>query len=121
MADKTPAHAAEVVAEQWRAVLGYGPDAIRPAMVEAAYAQPRLRELYPSLSHGILLLSRWTGYPPDRAVPAVHPVAGGGYQITRHGEGRLGETATAEEAYALVVAHLPERCGPAVIGTEADL
>ncbi|MCB5180763.1 DUF6193 family natural product biosynthesis protein [Streptomyces antimicrobicus] len=101
------AGAAEVVAEQWRAVLGYPSDAIDPEMVRAAYAQPRLRVLYPSVSHAVLGLSRWTGYPPDQQVPVVYPRVCGGYEVVRHGEGLLGEAATAEEAFALVVAHLP--------------
>lgn len=33
----------------------------------------------------------------------------------------LGETETVEEAVKLIVANLPEGCGPAIIGTADDL
>ncbi|WP_373299892.1 DUF6193 family natural product biosynthesis protein [Streptomyces xantholiticus] len=35
--------------------------------------------------------------------------------------GSLGEVDTLEQAFALVVANLPEGCGPAVIGTADDV
>ncbi|MFE9635835.1 DUF6193 family natural product biosynthesis protein [Streptomyces sp. NPDC006463] len=114
--------AAEIVAERWQEFMGFGGDVIDPAMVRAAYAQPRLRVLFPGVSHGILHLSRCTGYPASHDVPLVHPLAAGGFQVTgRAGEGVLGEVATLEAAFALVVAHLPEGSGPAVLGTKDDL
>ncbi|MER5306321.1 DUF6193 family natural product biosynthesis protein [Streptomyces sp. NPDC002773] len=124
MTDETPAQsAAEIVAAQWRTVLSYGPEVIEPEMVRAAFAQPRLRQLFPGVSHGILLLSRCVGYPHSRDVPAVYPLRGGGYEVTNRAgaEEVHGRFATAGEAFAEVAAHLPEGCGPAVLGTVHDL
>ncbi len=113
--------AAEIVTERWEEFLGFGGDVIDPAMVRAAYAEPRLRVLLPGVSHGILCLSRCTGYPASQDVPLVYPLAAGGFQVTgRGGEGVLGEVATLAEAFAMVVANLPEGCGPAVLGTKDD-
>ncbi|MFJ8658806.1 DUF6193 family natural product biosynthesis protein [Streptomyces sp. NPDC093795] len=108
---------------QWRTVLPYGPEVIEPEMVRAAFAQPRLRQLFPGVSHGILLLSRCVGYPHPRDVPAVYPLGEGGYEVTNRAgaEEVHGRFATAEEAFAEVAAHLPEGCGPAVLGTVDDL
>ncbi|MGW7453888.1 DUF6193 family natural product biosynthesis protein [Streptomyces sp. NPDC054787] len=61
---------------------------------------------------------------PGRTFPncARRTPAAGGFQVTgRAGEGVLGEVATLEEAFALVVEHLPEGSGPAVLGTKDDL
>ncbi|MEU6707951.1 DUF6193 family natural product biosynthesis protein [Streptomyces wuyuanensis] len=114
--------AAAVVAAEWRAILEFDPDLIDPAVVRAAYAQPRLRELYPRVSHGILHLSRCTGFPSSHDVPLVYPLVKGGFQVSGASDtGVLGEVATVEEAFALVAVNLPEGCGPAVIGTANDL
>ncbi|MDV5145801.1 DUF6193 family natural product biosynthesis protein [Streptomyces sp. SBC-4] len=124
MTDETAAQSAEEVVEaQWRTVLSYGPEVIGQEMVRAAYAQPRLRQLFPGVSHGILLLSRCVGYPHTRDVPVVYPLGEGGYEVTnRAGADELyGRCATAEEAFAVVAANLPEGCGPAVMGTADDL
>ncbi|MFD4143429.1 DUF6193 family natural product biosynthesis protein [Streptomyces sp. NPDC058572] len=114
--------AADLVAAEWQYFLDQAQDLINPAMVRAAYAQPPLRELYPRVSHGILYLSRCTGFPASHDVPLVYPVVEGGFRVTgRAGAGALGDTSTVEEAFALVVANLPEGCGPAIIGTADDL
>ncbi|ATW50353.1 DUF6193 family natural product biosynthesis protein [Streptomyces peucetius] len=112
--------AARVVAAEWQQVLAYGNDLVDPAVPRAAYAQPRLRELHPAVSHGTLFLSRCTKLPGS-FVPVVYRKVEGGYQVDAHGIGSLGEVDTVEEAFALVVANLPEGCGPAVIGTADDV
>ncbi|MCX4819180.1 DUF6193 family natural product biosynthesis protein [Streptomyces sp. NBC_01142] len=120
--DGSSTSAADIVAAEWRYFLEEAEDLINPAMVRAAYAQPRLRELYPRVSHGALYLSRCTELPSSQDVPLVNSLVAGGFQVSgQAGEGILGETATVEEAFALVVAHLPEGCGPAIIGTKDDL
>ncbi|WP_189887991.1 DUF6193 family natural product biosynthesis protein [Streptomyces xantholiticus] len=114
--------AAAMVASEWRAILEYDRDLIDPAMVRAAYAQPRLQELFPRVSHGILHLSRCTGFPSSHDIPLVYPLVKGGFQVSGTSDtGILGEVATLEEAFALVAVNLPEGCGPAIIGTANDL
>ncbi|MCX4819177.1 DUF6193 family natural product biosynthesis protein [Streptomyces sp. NBC_01142] len=112
--------AAEIVAAEWQSILALEDGLIDPAVVRAAYAQPRLRELHPGVSHGVLWLSRCTDFPRSH-VPVVYRLGRGGYQVTAQSVGTLGEVDTLEEAFALVVANLPEGCGPAVIGTADDV
>ncbi|MEU9012897.1 DUF6193 family natural product biosynthesis protein [Streptomyces sp. NPDC048479] len=112
--------AADIVAAEWQSILTYDEDLIDPEMVRAAYAQPRLRELFPGVSHGILYLSRCTDYPGS-FVPVVYRMVRSGYQVTARSIGILGEVDTVEEAFALVVANLPEGCGPAIVGTARDV
>ncbi|MFD7506089.1 DUF6193 family natural product biosynthesis protein [Streptomyces sp. NPDC059850] len=114
--------AAEVVAARWQSVLSYDDERIHPAKVRAAYAQPRLRELYPVVSHGTLYLNRCTGFPAPGDVGTVYSVVGGGFRVIRHSDGVvLGEPDTVEESFEIVAANLPEGCGPAIIGTADDL
>lgn len=95
-------------------------------LIEAAYAQPRLRALFPFHSHRSLNFSRCTGYPYTHDVPVVTPVDGG-YRVTGWRTGSpggpvaMGETDNPRDAVALVVARLPPGCGPAVPGTADDL
>lgn len=109
-----------MVAAGWLSILAYDDELIDSRAVRAAYAQPRLRELFPSVSHGTLYLSRCTGYPGS-FVPVVYRLVGGGFKVRARSIGSLGEVDTVEEAYALVVANLPEGCGPAIIGTADDV
>lgn len=95
----------------WRQLLERTPGTRQgdPLVVEAAHAQPRLRRLYPFPSHGTLHFHRTA--PPwqesDHDLPFIvctgppHKVYAAGYSAI------LGEAATAEEAAALVVTHLP--------------
>lgn len=119
--EKSAAEAAEIVAAQWEIILGLSEKRVDPAIPRAAYAHPRLRELYPNVSHGALYLSRCTRFPWTEDVGALFPRRGG-YQVLRHSDGKvLGEPDTLEEAVDLIAATLPEGCGPAIIGTAADL
>ncbi|MFI1972310.1 hypothetical protein BLA24_31900 [Streptomyces cinnamoneus] len=113
--------AAETVALAWQRVLSLEEDLLAPEIARAAYAEPRLRELFPLVSHGALTLSRCTRSPWSNDVPTLYRRAGGGYVVIRYGEGRLGEPDTVEEAVALIVANLPAGCGAAVDGTADDL
>ncbi|MFH8471458.1 DUF6193 family natural product biosynthesis protein [Streptomyces sp. NPDC018000] len=121
-ANEAHTQAAEIVAEKWKAILDFEDDLINPAMPRAAYADPRLRELFPLVSHGALYLSRCTRFPWDQDVGTLFPRAGGGFMVIRQSDGTiLGEPETVEEAVALIVANLPEGCGPAIDGTADDL
>lgn len=93
--------------------------------VDAAYAEPRLRQLFPFLSHYVLGFSRCTGFPFTSDIPWVgYNLPENCYQVRQPGwiddPVVLRQAATAEEAIALVVANLPDGCGPAVAGTCDD-
>ncbi len=91
-------------------------------LVEAAYAEPRLRQLYPFTSHWSLHFTTCTGFPFTWVVPFVDPLSDGRYRVCGPNRGTVvGEADTAEEAIALVVRHMPTDIGPAVSGTARDL
>ncbi|CAM5682667.1 DUF6193 family natural product biosynthesis protein [Streptomyces microflavus] len=120
--NEAPRNDADVVAAEWAAVLSYGTDLINPAVPRTAYGHPSLRVLWPMVSHGVLYLSRCTGYPWSRDVGTAFPQGGGGYRVRRESDkALLGEVDTMDEAYKLIAATLPEGCGPAVDGTPDDL
>ncbi|QIJ62700.1 DUF6193 family natural product biosynthesis protein [Streptomyces sp. JB150] len=87
------------------------------ALIEAAYAQPALRALYPFTSHWALRFSVTTR--PDLTVVGPHLAA---RSDGRYGVGRsmaspdLGVFATAREAVAVAVRHLPSGLGPVRLG-----
>ncbi|MFB7369880.1 DUF6193 family natural product biosynthesis protein [Streptomyces sp. NPDC056222] len=113
--------AAGLVAAEWRFYTEETQDLVDPAMARAAYAQPRLRELFPRASHGVMFFSRCTGLPAARVGGQVYTSAPGQYRV-RGPEGRtIGETDSLEAAFELVVRSLPDDSGPAVIGTAKDL
>ncbi|MFE9782109.1 DUF6193 family natural product biosynthesis protein [Streptomyces sp. NPDC005775] len=95
-------------------------------LIEACYAQPQLRALFPFHSHRSLNFSRCTGFPYTHDVPVVTPVDGR-YRVTwwetrsPQGPADIGEADNPRDAVALVVAHLSPECGPAVAGTANDL
>ncbi|MEU3910364.1 DUF6193 family natural product biosynthesis protein [Streptomyces sp. NPDC029721] len=62
-----------LVERTWRGLLERHPAARRgePAVIEAAYAEPRLRALFPFPSHGALSFHRNTQFPWKQR-PAVH-------------------------------------------------
>ncbi|MGW6572996.1 DUF6193 family natural product biosynthesis protein [Streptomyces sp. NPDC054945] len=120
--DATDQSAADIVAAEWQYLLEEGAEWVDRAMVRAAHAQPRLRELYPRVSHGIVFFSRCTGLPAAHVGGQVHPMEDGRFWVRGPvGQGTLGEVATLEEAFALLAAGLPDNCGPAVDGTARDL
>jgi hypothetical protein len=91
-------------------------------LVEAAYAQPRLRVLFPFTSHHDLHFSRCTGYPYSRDVPFIQHLPSGRYLVSGPLRGSvIGEADDPAGAVALVVASLPVGCGPTVAGTAEDL
>lgn len=95
-------------------------------LIEAAYAQPQLRVLFPFHSHRALNFSRCTGFPYTHDIPVITP-ANGRYRVTwwktrsPDRPADIGETDNPHDAVALVLAHLPHGCGPALPGTAHDL
>ncbi|MFG2863601.1 DUF6193 family natural product biosynthesis protein [Streptomyces sioyaensis] len=88
-----------VVETTWRQLLEHHPDARRggsPGAIEAASAEPRLRQLFPFLSHGCLTFHRNTDYPWSNDLPFIACTTP--YKVSA----------------ALVVVHLPHDCGPAI-------
>ncbi|KQX50769.1 MULTISPECIES: DUF6193 family natural product biosynthesis protein [unclassified Streptomyces] len=110
--------AAEAVAGEWRSLLAGSQDLVDAETVRAAHAQPLLRQLFPLVSHGVMYFSGCTGMPAAHVGGQVHPRgADGRFRVAGpKGVGTLGRAETLEEAFALVVANLPEGCGPAVLG-----
>ncbi|MFI6288634.1 DUF6193 family natural product biosynthesis protein [Streptomyces sp. NPDC051018] len=95
-------------------------------LIEAAYAEPELRVLFPYQSHESLHFSRCTRYPYTHDVPAIVPVDGKYRVIGRtarspHRPVDIGWADNPRDAVALVLARLPPGCGPAVVGTADDL
>ncbi|MBT2449795.1 hypothetical protein J7F03_22515 [Streptomyces sp. ISL-43] len=87
-------------------------------LVEAAHAEPRLRQLYVFSSHWTLGFSSRTGFPFRDDVAIAPSSNRSPYRVmTRPHSDVLGEAATAQEAVALAVSHLPADLGPAVAGT----
>lgn len=120
--DEVLAQTAEIVAAAWKTILDYEGGLIDPAMPRAAHAHPRLRELFPTVSHGALYLSRCIRYPRPHDVGALFRRSGGGFMVIRQSDGTvLGEPDTVEEAVALIVANLPEGCGLTIDGSVEDL
>lgn len=74
-------------------------------LVEAAHAEPRLRQLHVFSSHWTLGFSSCTGYPFYVEVAIVPSHHGSPFRLKKHplSDDVLGEAATAEEAVALAV------------------
>ncbi len=113
---------ASVVELQWRTMREQAAEAAHFSafgkLVEAAHADPKLRQLYVFSSHGTLGFSSCTGFPFRIEVAIAPSRSGGPYLVMEHPHASvIGETATAEEAVATAVSRLPTGLGPAVAGT----
>ncbi|MGV9311555.1 DUF6193 family natural product biosynthesis protein [Streptomyces sp. NPDC003691] len=110
--------AAEIVAARWAYLLAEGEsaDLVRLDVVRAAHSHPRLRELFPCVSHGSLYFSAFADPPHRRIGGQVYCREDNRFIVTSFPEqGVLGETETLEEAFAIVAEHLPPGTGPAVL------
>lgn len=115
---------AAVVEAAWQKLLaGYD---VSAELVAAAYAEPRLRELFPWVGMWELHFSRCTEQRWTWDVPYIGPSAAGRdhtgpYSVDGPSRTqKAGEAATAQQAVAMVVERLPEGCGPAFAGTPAE-
>ncbi|MBW5483995.1 DUF6193 family natural product biosynthesis protein [Streptomyces bambusae] len=101
---------AEVIAETWRYFLEDAEDLVDPAVVRAAYAQPRLRELCPGVSHGVMFFNQGTGYAGRRVGGEVRATPDGRYRVRGPvtAPTTIAVVDTLEEAFALLVTTLPE-------------
>ncbi|MFI9341555.1 DUF6193 family natural product biosynthesis protein [Streptomyces sp. NPDC052773] len=77
-------------------------------LLDAAAAEPRLRQLFPFTSMWVLCFSSNVDEPSLAEAPAVVARLDGRFQVKADRWGDIiGETDSAAEAIALVVAHLP--------------
>ncbi|MFI9311097.1 DUF6193 family natural product biosynthesis protein [Streptomyces triculaminicus] len=118
MKDQTTADA--VVEAGWQRVRDDG--RVRPELLEAAYTEPRLRQLFPWTGMGELHFSRCTERRWTWDILYIQPGAGGTYWVSGPSRNEtLGPVATAQDAIAMVLQHLPAGCGPAFVGTPEEL
>ncbi|WP_144069947.1 DUF6193 family natural product biosynthesis protein [Nonomuraea indica] len=114
----------QTVSEQWLWMRQDAEEAPWPeyrALIEAANAEPQLRQLFPYTSHWSLRLSAIAGFRFSADVLCLEAHRGSGYVVKASWQGAvLGETTTAQEAVSLAVGHLPTDIGPAVAGTRED-
>jgi hypothetical protein len=88
---------------------------VNTELARAAYAEPRLRQLFPWSGHGELHFSRCIENPWTWDTLFIRPQPGGRYFV--EGPSRVdfvAEVHSAEEAVAMVAERLPPGCGPAV-------
>jgi hypothetical protein len=108
----------QVVVSEWQYLRKGAQDSDWPehrALIEAAYAEPKLRQLYSYTSHWSLRFSTTTRFPFSPDVVCLEASQRGAYVVRARCMGEiLGETDTANEAVALAVRHLPADLGPAV-------
>ncbi|MFB8003572.1 DUF6193 family natural product biosynthesis protein [Nocardia sp. NPDC056000] len=95
-------------------------------LIEAVYAHPRLRVLFPFTSVTTLHLSRCTRYPFSFDIPCVVSDNAGGFDVIRTpqmaaGPRMIGVGVSVADAVALIAAHLPHGCGRAIEGTAENL
>ncbi|WP_369125352.1 DUF6193 family natural product biosynthesis protein [Catenulispora pinisilvae] len=87
-------------------------------LIEAAYAEPALRALYPFTSHWTLRFGTSTrpclkAFPPCLAAPRCE----GRYTVSAHFMGEvITEVTTADEAVAVLMRHIPSSLGPVTFG-----
>lgn len=112
-----------LVESQWQGMLReareleYSWQAQYQALVEAAYAEPALRALYPFTSHWTLRFSSTTRPSLTLGSPCLSAGGDGTYGVgTGFITPDLGVFTTAPEAAALAVRHLPTDFGPVTLG-----
>jgi hypothetical protein len=104
------------VDDRWQLYLtSIGYPELQPIVAEAA-TRPQLRQLFPFTSLNRLCFSRCTGYPYTRDTPHVEPIEDGRYNV-RDARGKIVGTGDAKLTADMLIANLPENCGPAVRGT----
>ncbi|WP_246886108.1 DUF6193 family natural product biosynthesis protein [Streptomyces sp. GESEQ-4] len=109
-----------IVAASWQKVRDDG--RVRAELLDLAYAEPRLRQLFVWTGMAELHFSRCTRGRWTWDIPFILSEYGGTYCVWGPSRNEsVGRVATAEEAVALVVERLPEGCGPAFVGTPEEL
>lgn len=104
----------EAVPARWRMMrrsAARGQDADWRELVEAAYAQPRLRSLSPGRSLFWLTFSRRAEPPACHDLPRTRPLGRGRFEV-RSADGRVQEADGAAAAVAVIVRGLPDDAVP---------
>ncbi|MFB7555434.1 DUF6193 family natural product biosynthesis protein [Streptomyces brevispora] len=115
----------DTVEAAWQELLDS--DRVSAELVVAAYAEPRLRQLFPWIGMWELHFSRCTEQRWTWDVPYIGPAAAGpDHAGPYYVEGpsrtqKIGRAGTAREAVAMVVERLPSNRGPAFNGTPEEL
>ncbi|MFD4925295.1 DUF6193 family natural product biosynthesis protein [Streptomyces goshikiensis] len=111
------------VAEKWGVVRSLSSDLVDKDLVEAAYADPVLRTLFPIVSHGSLKFSRCTEFPFSDDIPVIFPDLTGFRVVRLERSGNYsGEIASSpRDAVRLVRAGMPVDCPPAISGSSDRL
>ncbi|GAA1017725.1 hypothetical protein Aple_024780 [Acrocarpospora pleiomorpha] len=108
-------NSADVIAAQWQYTLKDAQQSDWPeyqALIEAAYAEPKLCKLYPYTSHWALSFSA-TPYPFTPSFVSIEASRGGGYTIREWSNGpALTRVPTPAEAISIAVNRLPADLGP---------
>lgn len=106
---------ADVVAAEWHHLRQDAETADWPeyrALIEAAYAEPALRRLYPYTSHWTLRFSTTTDFPFSPDIVCLEAFEGDRYSVRASLAGvTLAETTTAAAAVSLAVGQLPPPTG----------
>lgn len=106
---------ADVIASQWQYMLKDAQHTDWPeyqALIAAAYAEPKLRKLYPYTSHWALSFSA-TPYPFTPSFATLEASRGGDYTIREWWNGpALTQVPTPAEAISIAVDRLPEGLDP---------
>ncbi|MER6675157.1 DUF6193 family natural product biosynthesis protein [Streptomyces sp. NPDC000983] len=111
----TDREAEDRVEAKWRTLLAA--PYVDTALVRAAHAEPRLRQLFPWSGHGELHFSRRIDDPWTWDIPFIRPQPGGRFRIEGPSRSEyVGEVHSVEAAVAAVADRLPPGCGPAVLG-----
>jgi hypothetical protein len=97
-------------------------------LFEAVEDEPRLRCLFGATSHYNLWFSRCTDFPFAKVGPIILPLPDARFEIRARrsgvlapGDGGAEYADTARAAIARAAELVPEDCGPAVLGTAADV
>lgn len=116
--DHDPVRLAESEWQHMRAEAGEQNWPAYQALVEAAYAEPALRALYPFTSHWTLRFSATTRPGLTITGPCLLALGVEEYLVSKGftGADPLARTTTAQEAVAAAVRHLPAGLGPVASG-----
>lgn len=91
-------------------------------LLRTAYAESRLRQLFPWIGIGELHFSRCTEPRWTWDIPYIAPTMGGGFFVGGPLRSQsVGPAPTAQAAVAMVVNRLPPGCGRAFVGTPEEL
>lgn len=110
----------DAVEAGWQKVRADG--RVRPELLEAAFAEPRLRQLFPWTGMGELHFSRCTEHRWTWDIPYIQPATGGSYWVSGPLRSQIvGPAETVGQAIAMVLERLPVGCRSAFLGTLEEL